>query len=147
VILCDVRRRNGQIHRQRALSDSAGAGSPTRTTYRTHALLAPPGSIPTHAAIVPVPELHGRPPPGKRQSMCHRGVLGYNVPARRPIGRRVIDVRTSAAPSRAPSRTEAACTIAGFLDRRGRRQRKGGHEEISGRQELDRLRPIGRIVE
>jgi hypothetical protein len=48
-----LRRSNRQIHRQRALSDGAGAGAATHSTYRPHVSLAPLGSIPTHAITVP----------------------------------------------------------------------------------------------
>ena len=53
VVVCDLRRSNRQIHRQRALSDGAGAGAATHSTYRPHVSLAPLGSIPTHAITVP----------------------------------------------------------------------------------------------
>lgn len=92
VVRCAVRGGNRQIHRQRALSDGAGAGNATRTTYRPHVLSAPPGSIPTHATTVP-------PDPGIHHGTGRRRVSRYGLPLARS-GRVVEQPDTSGAVSR-----------------------------------------------
>lgn len=75
VVRCALRGSNRQIHRQRALSDGAGAGSATRTTYGPHVLSAPPGSIPAHATTVPLdPGIHHGT--GRRRVSRYRPLLG-----------------------------------------------------------------------